>query len=65
MLRENYNIGTEEYRVGEMVVSINGCSAGEGEFWAVYVDGKMSEVGAGELATSDGQLLEWKLEKAN
>ena len=65
LLRENYNIETEEYSFGEMVVSINGVAAGEGEFWAFYVDGEMSEVGAGELVTSDGQLLEWKLEKAN
>ncbi|WP_344103381.1 DUF4430 domain-containing protein [Myceligenerans crystallogenes] len=34
----------------------------EQEFWALYVDGEMAQVGAGSLETEDGQEITWKLE---
>ncbi len=51
---------------GEMafVTGIQGRSAEDGqEFWALYVDGEMAQVGAGALETEDGQQIEWKLEE--
>jgi hypothetical protein len=46
------------------VTAIQGHAAEDGEeFWALYVDGEMAEVGAGSLETEDGQQLEWKLEE--
>lgn len=63
LLKENYDVKTTKYSFGEMVTSIAGIEAGDENFWAFYVNGKMSPVGAGELVTRDGQLVEWKLEK--
>lgn len=51
---------------GEMafVTAIQGRVAEDGkEFWALYVDGEMAQVGAGALETEDGQQIEWKLEE--
>jgi hypothetical protein len=51
---------------GEMayVTAIQGRAAVENEeFWALYVDGEMAQVGAGALDTEDGQQVQWKLEK--
>jgi hypothetical protein len=51
---------------GEMayVTGIKGRTAADGqEFWALYVDGEMAQVGAGALETEDGQQIQWKLEK--
>jgi hypothetical protein len=51
---------------GEMayVTAIHGRAAEDGqEFWALYVDGEMAQVGAGVLDTEDGQQIQWKLEK--
>lgn len=46
------------------VTSINGLEAdmSENEFWALYVDGRAAQMGAGTLETKNGQLIEWKLE---
>ncbi len=47
-----------------MVTGINGRTADDSknEYWALYVDGEMAQVGAGSLETSDGQTITWKLE---
>lgn len=37
--------------------------AEEREFWALYVDNKFAQKGAGALETNDSMLIEWKLEK--
>lgn len=33
------------------------------EFWGLYVDDEMAQVGAGSLETKDGQTITWKLEE--
>ncbi|MCK9793351.1 DUF4430 domain-containing protein [Isoptericola sp. 4D.3] len=51
---------------GEMayVTTIQGREADpETEFWGLYVDDEMAQVGAGSLETKDGQTITWKLEK--
>ncbi|WP_402464806.1 DUF4430 domain-containing protein [Isoptericola aurantiacus] len=51
---------------GEMayVTGIKGRTAEDGkEFWALYVDDEMAQVGAGSLETEDGQQIRWTLEK--
>nr|WP_241744005.1 DUF4430 domain-containing protein [Cellulosimicrobium arenosum] len=46
------------------VVGIGGHSADEAknEFWALYLNGEMAQVGAGVLDTTTGDEIEWKLE---
>ena len=45
------------------VTSINGYKPDiNKEFWALYVNGKQSEVGAGSLVTKNDDLIEWRLE---
>jgi hypothetical protein len=51
---------------GEMafVTGIGGVAADpSGEFWALYVNGEMAQVGAGSLVTETGDEITWKLEK--
>lgn len=33
------------------------------EFWALYVNGKQAEVGAGSLSTKGTDMIEWRLEQ--
>ncbi|MEU2200021.1 DUF4430 domain-containing protein [Isoptericola sp. NPDC019482] len=33
------------------------------EFWGLYVDDELAQVGAGSLETEDGQTITWKLEE--
>jgi hypothetical protein len=46
------------------VTRICGYSASESaqEFWALYVNGQIADVGAGSLATEDGDVVTWKIE---
>jgi len=50
--------GTNAYIVG-----INGRLAEDSkkEFWSFYINGKMSEVGAGSYILKDGDKIEWKI----
>jgi hypothetical protein len=52
--------GTNAY-----VTTINGYTASDTnkEFWALYVNGKQSEVGAGSYVTKSGDKIEWRIEK--
>jgi hypothetical protein len=45
------------------VTTINGYTASEAkkEYWAFYVNGKMSDVGAGAYVTKAGDQIEWKI----
>jgi hypothetical protein len=47
------------------VTTINGYTASDTnkEFWALYVNGKQSELGAGSYVTKAGDKIEWKIEK--
>lgn len=63
LLKDRYRVETKEYGFGEMVQSINGVAADKDHFWAFYINGEMAQVGAGEYSTSNGELIEWKLEE--
>lgn len=48
-----------------MVVAINGIRANsaEHEYWAFYVNGKLSDVGPSDYKTKDTDTIEWKIQK--
>lgn len=48
-----------------LVTSINGRSvdAGNKEYWAFYVNDKMSQVGPSDYQTQNTDVIEWKIEK--
>lgn len=48
-----------------MVVSINGrkSSSSAREYWAFYVNGKLSQVGPSDYQTKNEDSIEWKIEK--
>lgn len=45
------------------VTTINGyvASGAKKEFWALYINGKQADVGAGSLVTSDTDQLRWQI----
>lgn len=49
--------------LGDMVTAIDGIAADDGHFWALYVNGKQSEVGASSYKTTTGEQVEWRYEK--
>ena len=65
LLRENYNIETEEFGggLGEFVTSIEGIGPASDEFWGFFVNGETANVGASTYITKDGDIIEWKIEE--
>lgn len=66
ILKAKYQVETQEYSgIGEFVTSINGVKPGSDQFWAFYVNGESSQVGASQYQTKNSDLIEWKLEQIN
>lgn len=63
LLKDSHKVEVKSFDFGDMVQSIDGKTAGDGEFWGFYVDGKLAPVGAGEYETKNGETITWKLEK--
>jgi len=55
----------ESYDFGEMVTSIDNQKADKKNYWAFYVNGNLSQVGANQYMLRDGDSIEWKLENFN
>ena len=62
ILKQKFAVG--EDRSG-MVASIGEKTADSAkhEYWAFYINGKLSDVGAGDYKTKNTDLIEWKIEK--
>lgn len=64
LLKMNHQITTKTFSgVGEFVETINGAKPDEKHFWAFYVNGKSSNVGADQYQTKSSDTIEWKLEE--
>jgi hypothetical protein len=64
ILKAKYDTKTQEFTgVGEFVQSINGVVPQSNFFWAFYVNGQSSNVGAGQYKTKSTDKIEWRLEE--
>jgi hypothetical protein len=64
LLKASHNVETKQFSFGEMVISIDGVTPDPNKaFWAFYVNGKMSDVGASTYVTKSSDVIEWKLEE--
>jgi hypothetical protein len=62
-LKNVHQVETKEFPgQGEYVTAINGRAAESNEFWAFYINGKSSEVGAGNYTGKAGDIYEFKIE---
>ena len=63
LLKADHRADTKSYSgIGEMVLSIDGIKPDSEHFWAFYVNGKSSNVGASSYVLKNGDKIEWKLE---
>ena len=65
LLKDNHEVITDSYDFGEFVTGINGQVADEKTFWALYINGELAQVGAGDYQTKPEDTIEWKLETIN
>jgi len=56
------NVKTKTSSIGEFVESINGKDGGGTKYWSFYINGEMSQVGAGSYQTKSTDKTEWKLQ---
>ena len=64
LLKLYHKIETKDFgALGEMVTAIEGIKPAADEFWAFYVNGKSSTIGASAYETKDNDQIEWRLEK--
>jgi len=62
--REASDVVTQQSEYGEYIESIEGYKGGdEGKYWSFYVDGVMSDVGAGSYTQKGGEEIVWKFQK--
>ncbi len=63
LLKANYTVEVKSYSFGDMVTGINGITADSQHFWAMYVNGQFSQIGAGQYITKSGDSIKWQLDK--
>ena len=64
LLKQYHKVETKSYEgLGELVTSIDGVAAASNQFWAFYVNGQQSQVGASAYITKDADTIVWKLEE--
>lgn len=67
LLEQIHQVKTKDFGpgLGKMVQSIEGVEPASDEFWAFYVNGKPSNVGASSYTMKDTDQIEWRLDKIN
>lgn len=64
LLKNNTNeIQTQDSSLGVFVLSINGVSNTDNQFWMFYVNDQLSSVAADQYQTKNEDKIEWRYEK--
>ncbi|MBX4191344.1 MAG: DUF4430 domain-containing protein [Candidatus Doudnabacteria bacterium] len=63
LLRASHRVDVKSYSFGDMVTGIDGITPDTRHFWAMYVNGTMSQTGAGQFVTKKSDRIEWKIEE--
>jgi len=58
----NFSVEYQMYSFGPMVTGIGGIKAHDNWYWALYYNGKYSQVGAGDLMVNEGDIITWRME---
>ena len=66
VLKRTHTVELKHYDFGDVADSIDGTVGGkDGRYWIFYVNGKMSQVGAGEYKIQPDDKIIWKYQKEN
>lgn len=64
ILKRTHRVDIQTYSFGDIVNGVDGVSGGkDGRYWIYYINGKQSDIGAGEYEVKDGDTIIWKLQK--
>lgn len=63
LLKSSHRVDTKSTSFGDMVVGVDGVGVDESkQYWAFYVNGALSQEGAGTYQTKSTDQIEWKVE---
>ena len=64
LLKQTTSVVTKGEKENAFVIEINGraADAAKKEFWSLYINDKISSVGAGSYLLKNGDKIEWKIE---
>ncbi len=60
---DGVTIGYEEYPFGVFIYQVAGIEPPQGEYLAIYINGKYSEKGAQDIIPLEGQTIDFRVEK--
>jgi len=63
LLKAGHQVEVKHFDFGDMVQSIDGISPASDEFWALYINGQLSQVGADAYQSKSSDTITWKLDK--
>lgn len=62
ILEASHKVDVKHYSFGDMVTGIDGTTPDSAHTWSFYVNGKLSDVGAGDYVTKSSDSLKWQLD---
>lgn len=62
LLQAAHRVEVKSYSFGDLVTSINGIAPDSTHFWAMYVNGQFSQVGASAYQTKSSDQIRWQID---
>ena len=62
LLKSAHQVEAKEYSFGSFVTSIDGIEPDSAHFWAMYVNGQFSQVGASSYMTKATDTIKWQVD---
>ncbi len=63
ILKSTHQVDVKSFSFGEMVETIDGVKPDDKHFWAMYVNGAFSQVGADQYVTKNSDIIKWQIDE--
>ena len=63
LLKASHRLEVKSYSFGDLVTGIDGITPDDKHFWAMYVNGQFSQVGASQYMTKSGDAIKWQIDE--
>jgi hypothetical protein len=62
LLKASHRVDAQHYSFGDLVSGIDGITPDTKHFWAMYVNGQFSQVGASAYETKSSDTIKWQMD---
>ena len=62
LLQTSHRVDVKHYSFGDLVTGIDGIQPDSSHFWAMYVNGNFSQVGASSYVTKSSDTIKWEID---